>query len=120
MEQTISSPAATNDAEYRPEPDGVWVPPHPVVHRDEEYDQASFDLLLRMQSRHFWYRGRHRFLLAALRQRIRRAGGLRGGLRAVDLGGGCGGWVRYLNEKAPGLFAELALADSSRRALQLA
>jgi SAM-dependent methyltransferase len=41
-------------------------------------------------------------------------------LRAIDLGGGCGGWVRYLNERAPGLFAELALSDSSTRALRLA
>jgi SAM-dependent methyltransferase len=38
----------------------------------------------------------------------------------VDLGGGCGGWIRYLKDQAPGTFAELALADSSQTALELA
>jgi SAM-dependent methyltransferase len=38
----------------------------------------------------------------------------------VDLGGGCGGWIRYLKDHGPGLFAELALADSSIPALTLA
>ena len=34
-----------------------------VAHRDDEYDPAGFEILDRMQERHFWYRGRHRFLL---------------------------------------------------------
>jgi hypothetical protein len=38
-----------------------------------------------MQERHFWYRGRHRFLLHAL-DRQRPVGS--GPLSAVDLGGG--------------------------------
>jgi SAM-dependent methyltransferase len=38
----------------------------------------------------------------------------------VDLGGGCGGWVHYLQQRCPDLFAELALADSSADALALA
>ena len=74
-----------------------------VAHRDDEYDSRWFEILLDMQARHFWYAGRHRFLLAA-----------------VDLGGGCGGWVRYLNERATGMFSELALADSSAEALAMA
>src|SRR5262249_36889472 len=42
------------------------------------------------------------------------------GLRGIDLGGGCGGWIRYLEEHLPKLFGELALADSSLQALSLA
>jgi SAM-dependent methyltransferase len=38
----------------------------------------------------------------------------------VDLGGGCGGWIRYLKDHRPALFEELALADSSMGALTLA
>ncbi|MGB7748487.1 MAG: hypothetical protein WBN75_14495 [Verrucomicrobiia bacterium] len=45
----------------------IYVPGQPVCHRDEEYDQAGFDILCDMQSRHFWYQGRHRFLLRALK-----------------------------------------------------
>ncbi len=111
---------APQDGDYQPSADGIWVPSVAVAHRDEEYDPASFDALLDMQARHFWYRGRHRFLLAALRRALVRAGLAGRPLRAVDVGGGCGGWIRYLNERAPGLFAELALADSSARALRLA
>jgi SAM-dependent methyltransferase len=107
---------------YRPNEAGILLPPQPVAHRDEEYDPAGFDLLRRMQERHFWYRGRHRFLFAALKRALRCYGGpLRSKeLDAVDLGGGCGGWVRYLNEHSPPSFSELALADSSLRALELA
>src|SRR5207253_1692918 len=36
------------------------------------------------------------------------------------LGGGCGGWIRYLNDHCPHVFGELVLADSSMRALTLA
>jgi SAM-dependent methyltransferase len=36
------------------------------------------------------------------------------------LGGGCGGWIKYLRTHAPDTFGELALGDSSRRALELA
>ncbi|HEV3341153.1 MAG TPA: class I SAM-dependent methyltransferase [Pirellulales bacterium] len=106
---------------YRPNEAGIFVPQQPVAHRDEEYDPAGFDLLRRMQEHHFWYRGRHRFLLAALKRALRREEfSPRGALRGVDLGGGCGGWVHYLQKRSPRLFAELALADSSLRALALA
>ena len=53
----------SSDAHYVRGADGVLVPTTPVAHRDEEYDQAAFDILVKMQRRHFWYRGRHRFLL---------------------------------------------------------
>ena len=98
--------------------DGIFVPTAPVRHRDDEYDPAGFETLIAMQRRHFWYQGRHRFLLAAVRRRLgqthREAGAP---LAAVDLGGGCGGWIDYLRRRAPRLFPELALADSSLDAL---
>ena len=99
---------------------GLYVAPTPVTHRDDEYDPEGFNGLLNMQSRHFWYLGRHRFLLNAVRaewapDRIDSAGGC-----AVDLGGGCGGWIQYLEQRGAGLFAELALADSSKYALEAA
>ena len=94
---------------------GVCVPTEGVAHRDDEYDATLFPMLRDMQSRHFWYRGRHRFLLHNVRQAL-----LRGTSRpsAIDLGGGCGGWINYLQRQAPDLFGELALADSSLRALE--
>lgn len=86
------------------------------AHREDDFPEAGFATLLRMQRDHFWYRGRHRVVLDAARRA--RAGGL-AGARALDLGGGCGGWLEYLHAREPGL-AELALADSSLRALELA
>lgn len=94
---------------------GIFSPIAGVEHREEEYDSAAFDVLRNMQSRHFWYRGRHRFLLHAVKAYQRSPH-----QKAIDLGGGCGGWVAYLNARAPHLFDELALADSSLRALEYA
>lgn len=105
---------------YTRDESGIWLPPVPVSHREDEYDPAGFGTLLRMQERHFWYRGRHRFLVRALTDSVRRSLSGRSDLRAIDLGGGCGGWVRYLNTRAGHLFSELALADSSAAALRLA
>ena len=42
------------------------------------------------------------------------------GLRVIDLGGGCGGWLEYLTQRSPVEFSELALGDSSFKALTLA
>jgi SAM-dependent methyltransferase len=104
--------------------DGIYVPPGGVAHRDEEYDPRGFEMLRQMQRRHFWYRGRHRFLLHAVRRqlaRLRRQGGPSARPpRAIDLGGGCGGWVDYLTRQRPFPTAELALADSSPDALEAA
>src|SRR5262249_19286267 len=109
------------DVFYQQDTEGIFVPYIPVTHRDEEYDQQGFETLLQMQQDHFWYRGRHRFLLEAVRRTLRFShNALRRHLAAVDLGGGCGGWIAYLNQKALGVFGELALADSSRQALDLA
>jgi SAM-dependent methyltransferase len=90
------------------------------VHREEEYDSRGFDLLRKMQAAHFWYRGRHRFLLHAVRRLVPQ-GGFEGRLyRVVDLGGGCGGWVEYLLARNWLPVAEIAIADSSELALRLA
>lgn len=108
-------------APYRLGPSGVYLPGVPVRHRDDEYDAEGFAGLREMQTAHFWYRGRHRFLYHAVRRELRRraAAGL-ARPDAVDLGGGCGGWLRYLADRGRECFGELALADSSLRALELA
>lgn len=107
----------TSEHFYTLDPSGIHRPSIPVEHRDEEYDQSGFDTLLAMQESHFWYRGRHRFLLGAL-DRFQPAGSPP--WSAVDLGGGVGGWVRYLADHRPTMFSTMALADSSENALRMA
>ena len=108
-----------DEAPYSLNQSGIFVPAEPVAHRDDEYDPSGFAVLQDMQDRHFWYLGRHRFLLCCLRRSLRQCG-RQSGLSGVDLGGGCGAWVRYLKERCPAPFAELALADSSTLALTVA
>ena len=102
---------------YHLNANNIYLPPTPVTHRDDEYEQDGFAMLHEMQERHFWYRGRHRFLLGALDRHLPKSAE---SLRAIDLGGGVGGWVRYLADKRPKLFSQLALADSSLIALESA
>ena len=98
---------------------GIHRPAFSIRHREEEYSSDGFDGLLAMQERHFWYRGRHRFLWEAVKRTLARERLSAGGLRVVDLGGGCGGWVKYLSDR--GFESrELAVADSSERALRFA
>ncbi len=99
----------------------VSPPPPPeggaaVIHRDDEYDPSGFALLKGMQERHFWYRGRHRFLLASVDRHLRGSSAR----RVIDLGGGCGGWLAYLDARKRFPIGEIALADSSPEALHLA
>jgi 2-polyprenyl-3-methyl-5-hydroxy-6-metoxy-1,4-benzoquinol methylase len=98
---------------------GIWTRRGGILHRDNEYDVLGFDILIHMQRAHFWYLGRHRFLLSALNEHLPLVGRPVDGLRAIDLGGGCGGWLEYLRTHGP-RFEEIALADSSVRALELA
>jgi SAM-dependent methyltransferase len=100
---------------YR-EREGIRVPPTPVTHREDEYDSRGFAILAAMQSNHFWYRGRHRFLLHAVDRHLDPARSR----RVIDLGGGCGGWIAYLAKRAHFPASELALADSSQDALRFA
>jgi SAM-dependent methyltransferase len=102
---------------YTQSPDGIYRRNTPVQHRDEEYDELGFEILFNMQERHFWYLGRHRFLLATV---DRFMGGKFGSFSAVDLGGGVGGWLRYLFDHRKEKFQTTALADSSEIALKLA
>lgn len=90
------------------------------MHRPEDYAEQHVPVLQRMQQAHFWYRGRHRFLLAALQRQLSTAGRSPARLCALDLGAGCGGWVQYLSAHLRPGFRELALADSSPRALAVA
>jgi SAM-dependent methyltransferase len=99
---------------YLVQNDGTYRPSVPVEHRDDEYDQEAFDTLCEMQERHFWYRGRHRFLIRALDRQLPHD---LSRMSAIDLGGGVGGWLRDLSRARPQLFARLALADSSLVAL---
>ncbi|MGD9781910.1 MAG: class I SAM-dependent methyltransferase [Kiritimatiellia bacterium] len=99
---------------------GIYVPHDRPRHRDDEYDEHGFDMLVRMQRHHFWYRGRHRLLLNVLRKEMSRHMAGAGGLGAIDLGGGCGGWLEYLHAQDAALFRRLALGDSSLKALTLA
>lgn len=112
---------ATGVVEPWHEIEGVLVPQTAVVHRDDDYDSHGFERIWAMQSRHFWHRGRNRFVWHALKRWLRSTPAPNATqLRALDLGGGCGGWIRYLEHHSPKLFSELALADSSMQALKLA
>lgn len=99
---------------------GVSVSVRRPLHRQDHYEEEWLDVVRDIQGRHFWYRGRHKLLHRILRQEVARRFSARDDLRAIDLGGGCGGWIEYLRDHSPEMFAERALADSSRRALALA
>ena len=98
----------------------IFLPRHRPHHRNDEYHETGFDVLIQMQREHFWYRGRHKLLLNVLKKEILRHYGKGEGLRAIDIGGGCGGWLEYIHTHNSGMFRELALGDSSIRALSLA
>jgi len=100
---------------------GIFIPKDGVEHREDEYDLSGFELLREMQTKHFWYCGRHRFLLHALRQLLGdREHWSTETASLIDLGGGCGGWIHYLENYAKLPKCELALADSSTKALDYA
>lgn len=99
---------------------GIFVSRQRPHHRKEIYDEKGFDMLSRMQREHFWYRGRHKLLLTILNKEIPGYFGSACAPSAIDLGGGCGGWLEYLHTHRGDMFAQLALADSSMRALTLA
>jgi SAM-dependent methyltransferase len=102
------------------EEQGIYVPRMRPRHRQEEYDEAGFNVLIGMQREHFWYRGRHKLLLQVLKKEVASRFERTDALRAIDIGGGCGGWLDCLHARQPGMFRQLALGDSSMRALTLA
>ena len=81
---------------------------------------GDFEVLIQMQRNHFWYRGRNKLLLNVFKKEISRHFGEANNLRAIDMGGGCGGWLEYLHAHDGGIFQQLAIGDSSMRALSLA
>jgi SAM-dependent methyltransferase len=97
--------------------DSIYQSIIPVQHRSDEYDEAGFKTLLAMQELHFWYRGRHRFLLAAVDRFLPNTLARND---VIDLGGGVGGWLRYLTQNRRAGLGQVALADSSLEALKLA
>lgn len=98
---------------YKLDNRGIYQPDTAFEHRNEEYDESTFTTLSNMQSEHFWYVGRHHFLLKALKQHAVAA---KFDLKAIDLGGGVGGWISFLCKNYPH-FSKLALGDSSEVAL---
>ena len=91
---------------------GIYRPSVPIVHRNDEYQEDNFKMLLDMQDRHFWYIGRHKFLLKCLKKHLKKSH-----KSFIDLGGGVGGWIKYLINQLPLDFKEIALGDSSDIAL---
>jgi len=116
----MSHDPSPQDLHYFEEHDGISTRRGGILHRNSEYDVIGFDILVTMQKEHFWYLGRHRFLLSALKEHIPLLRRPADDLRAIDLGGGCGGWLHYLSTHYGRRFREIALADSSLRALELA
>lgn len=94
---------------------GIWVDPR-ATHRPDHYDPGTFGALLKMQREHFWYVGRHRFIRRAIEQLVTP----NQRLSAIDLGGGCGGWMSFVRREMPEFFQLIAHADSSFDALQRA
>lgn len=109
-----------DDSEQFIESGGIHYSRKKVLHRETEYDEHAFTVLAQMQREHFWYKGRHRFIQAAMEKILQQRGADAEKLQAVDLGGGCGGWIEYLQSSSRQRFAELALGDSSLTALTLA
>ena len=109
----------THEAQFSQE-QGIFVPGRPPYHRDDEYDETIFEVLIQIQREHFWHRGRNKLLLNVLKKEISRHFGKSNPLRAIDMGGGCGGWLEYIHAHDACMFQELALGDSSMRALSLA
>ena len=99
--------------------DGIFLPPVPVKHREDEYGSAGFQNLRDMQATHFWYRGRHRFLAYALKRYLA-SENRRTKPRLIDIGCGCGGWMSDLLKVMQPVEAEFAVADSSLKAIEYA
>ena len=102
---------------YKLDSAGIYRPSTPISHRNDEYDEKGFAGLLNMQSQHFWYQGRHRFLLKTLRRFAPSQTD-----KIIDLGGGVGGWIDYLSKHEANRFiqGEVAMGDSSGVALSMA
>lgn len=70
-----------------------------------------------MHRQHFWYRGRRRFVLLALRRVLAKLGRLGQPLDVADLGGGNGNWLAWLLRTGGLPLGRAVLADISPQAL---
>ena len=102
---------------YQKDSKGIYKSTGTVLHREDEYPEAGFETLAKMQQDHFWYLGRHKFVLYAVSRFVQSSPK---GTSAIDLGGGTGGWVQYLADQQPSLYSSLAIGDSSSVALSWA
>jgi 2-polyprenyl-3-methyl-5-hydroxy-6-metoxy-1,4-benzoquinol methylase len=98
---------------------GIFVPEEEII-RKEEYDPEIFNNTIHNQEQHFWHLARYRFILRAFEDEVRAWPGPSTTLRVIDFGGGCGGWIKYLKQHSRESFGEIALADLSLHALELA
>ena len=87
---------------------------------EEDYTAEAFAHHLTNLRQHFWFLGRSRFVFRAFERESSAVWDKNSKLRAIDIGGGSGGWLSYLHERASARFDELVLADSSHRVLELA
>ncbi len=101
-------------------PSDIFTLPSGVIHQDGQFESHGHEILLRMQKEHFWYHGRHRFLLKSVKRFAMNRFPIDSRPMVVDLGGGCGGWIQYLSRNLIWRDAEMALTDSSLNALTMA
>jgi len=94
---------------------GIYIPIEPVLETDEGYDSIRIQTAARNQAKHFWQLGRFRFLLQGLKDEI--SGRSISSLSLIDIGGGTGGWLKYLEHNYPARFCEVAIGDNSLSAL---
>lgn len=113
-------PANLPDGPYSRDASGIMAPSPPVAHRGDEFNESQLDVYAEIEARHFWFAGRRRFVTRAVQRAIARSLPSASDLRAIDLGAGTGGWAAHLMRAMPDRFREIAVADSSRRALELA
>lgn len=107
------------DGPYSLNADGIYARLPAVKHRDDEFNEAQLEIYAEIEARHFWFAGRRRFVMCALRNHLPRFFNERS-LSVIDLGAGTGGWIAHLAAAMPHCCSELAMADSSPRALKLA
>src|SRR5690606_29189649 len=110
---TSDDNAADRQAGYEHH-DGIWTR-QTATHRESEYDSRGFTVLAQMQEEHFWYVGRRRFITRLLERHL--PSGARRGRRVIDLGAGCGGFVRHVLTTELFRESRFAVGDSSLVAL---
>jgi hypothetical protein len=66
----MSRDSSLQDVQFFEQHGGIWTRRGGIVHRNDAYDILGFDILMHMQREHFWYLGRHRCLLSALKETL--------------------------------------------------